>query len=112
MTLANDLKVFNFRWQSGVQFWVAVHTLGEAFRTYKTSKAYQNELKKLQGKYPYRLDTNYAKIDRIEHPEIEAFKTDVENMIYKGRSVKEWKRIASFELDDARLIDAIKELLI
>lgn len=25
MTLANDLKVFNFRWQSGVQFWVAVH---------------------------------------------------------------------------------------
>ena len=26
MTLANDLKVFNFRWQSGVQFWVAVHT--------------------------------------------------------------------------------------
>ncbi|MDY6377744.1 MAG: hypothetical protein SPL26_01110, partial [Bacteroidales bacterium] len=27
MTLANDLKVFNFRWQSGVQFWVAVHIL-------------------------------------------------------------------------------------
>ena len=30
MTLANDLKVFNFRWQSGVQFWVAVDTARQA----------------------------------------------------------------------------------
>lgn len=89
-----------------------VEALDKDFKTYKTSRDYQNELKKLQGKYPYRLDTNYAKIDRIEHSEIEAFKTEVEDMIYKGRSVKEWKRIASYELDDERLINAIKELLV
>ena len=43
MTLANDLKVFNFRWQSGVQFWVAVHNqkangeVREAFGTLNPS---------------------------------------------------------------------------
>lgn len=89
-----------------------IEALGEDFKTYKTSRDYQGELKKLLGKYPYRLDTNYAKIDRIEHSEIEAFKTKVENIIYKGRSVKEWKGIASCELDDERLINAIKELLV
>ena len=44
------------------------------------------------GKYPYRLDTNFAKIDRIEHPDLEAFKLRVLNTKVDGKTVLEWAR--------------------
>lgn len=89
-----------------------VESYGKDFLTYKTDSAYQAILKQLQGNYPYRLDTNYAKIDRIQHPEIEAFKEFVENSEYKGQTVKEWKRLAGLESDNEELVQAIKQLLI
>lgn len=88
-----------------------VRSWGATGGTYSTSKEYQGKLKELQGKYPYRLDTNYAKIDRIEHSGIEAFKTAVLEMPYKGRKVKEWAKLASKDITDKELIRAIQELL-
>lgn len=78
---------------------------------YSTDSAYQQKLKNLLGKYPYRLDTNYAKIDRIQHPEIEIFKNKVYETEYKGKTIKEWARLASMDIDNRTLVSAIEELL-
>jgi len=53
---------------------------------------YQELIKTLLGKYPYRLDTNFAKMDRIAHDGLENFKTRVQSMDVDGHTVKEWAR--------------------
>lgn len=63
--------------------------------TYSTNQNYQRKLKSLIGKYNYRLDTNFAKIDRIQHPEIESFKFKVLNTVFKGKPIREWSRVLS-----------------
>lgn len=68
---------------------------GEELLRYSPKKEYQDLIKSLQARFVYRLDTNYAKIDRIEHEEIEAFKTRVENREYHGKTIKEWSRLIS-----------------
>ena len=68
-------------------------------------------LKNLQGSFPYRLDTNYAKIDRIEHTAIEAFKESIYNTTFRGKKIKEWRRIAGYEIDNPLLVAAIQTLL-
>ena len=72
-----------------------VASWGENGRVYDTSAKYQAKLKRLQGEVKYRLDTNYAKIDRIEHPEIEAFKSRILSKTLLGRTVKEWASLIS-----------------
>lgn len=62
---------------------------------YSPDPDYQNLIRDLQSHFSYRLDTNYAKIDRIEHGDIELFKTLVENKIFQGKPIKEWQRIIS-----------------
>lgn len=88
-----------------------IRELGEEFLKYSPGREYQSEMKRLQGKYPYRLDTNYAKIDRIQHLEIERFKMPVEQMMYMGKPVKEWKRLMALDNDDKELIAAVEELM-
>ncbi len=44
----------------------------------------------LMAQYPYRLDTNFAKIDRIDNDEIEAFKSKVLSMKLRSRTMKQW----------------------
>jgi hypothetical protein len=56
---------------------------------------YQAHIRTLFEKYKYRLDTNYAKIDRIVHPEIETFKTKVLNSTMQGLSIGNWSKILS-----------------
>lgn len=52
------------------------------------------------NKFPYRLDTNYAKMDRIENDVIEEFKRKVLNTIIKGKTVDQWRRILSSGQDE------------
>jgi len=59
---------------------------------YDPTPKYQQIIKKLLGKYPYRLDTNFAKIDRIEHPDLETFKLRVLNTKVDGKTILEWAR--------------------
>lgn len=54
--------------------------------------------------------TNYAKIDRIEHKEIEKFKTHVLNTDFHGMTIKQWSNIFSSK-DEAKLEYALKTLL-
>lgn len=77
---------------------------------YNPSKEYQTLIRSLQAKFNYRLDTNYAKIDRIEHGEIELFKEIVDNKIYKGKTIKEWRTIISSK-DTDLLRTELKTLL-
>lgn len=62
---------------------------------YSTSPEYQRKIKSLIGRYNYRLDTNFAKIDRIQHSEIEVFKKRVLNTIFKGKTIRDWAKILS-----------------
>jgi hypothetical protein len=64
-------------------------------KLYSTSKEYQDKLKALIGQFVYRLDTNYAKIDRIEHESITQFKNTVLSTEYHGRTIREWSAAMS-----------------
>lgn len=46
----------------------------------------------LMGRYDYRLETNFAKIDRIGHEGLERFKTATLAGDLHGRSIDEWRR--------------------
>jgi len=52
-------------------------------------------LRQLINRYPYRLDTNFAKMDRIEHAGIEAFKQRVMGTPFHGQTIGEWGRLLS-----------------
>lgn len=67
-----------------------VSSWGRNAKVYSVSPAYQRKLKSLLGKYGYRLDTNFAKMDRIEHPGLEEFKTRVLQGEFYGSTVEEW----------------------
>ena len=54
-------------------------------------------LHSLRGQFNYRLDTNYAKMDRIVHAGIEEFKRRVDATTVNGLPVAQWKRILAFE---------------
>jgi len=74
---------------------------GEDGHSYKTTTEYQKRLRTLTGRFPYRLDTNYAKMDRIVHPGIEAFKERVLESEFNGHRISWWSRLLSSRDDDA-----------
>lgn len=78
-----------------------VSSWGTEGKHYKAAKEYQELLRQLLAKFPYRLDTNFAKMDRIVHPEVEAFKRRVYSMNMHGRTIQEWGRLLSSGSDDA-----------
>lgn len=86
-----------YKWQgSDDQFAEAQQIVagwGEQGREYQPSRDYQEKLRELIAAYPYRLDTNFAKMDRIVHAEIEAFKTRVLSTRVDGRTIAEWSRL-------------------
>lgn len=74
---------------------------GAGGKTYIPDAGYQTLLRQLIASFPYRLDTNYAKMDRIVHTEIEAFKSRVMNTKVNGMTVRQWSRIIGSENDAA-----------
>lgn len=72
-----------------------VDSWGEHAHTYSPTPEYQARLRELLGRFKYRLDTNYAKIDRIVHNGVEDFKTRVRGKTLYGRSLSEWAEILS-----------------
>ncbi len=62
---------------------------------YLPTVAYQILLRELIARFPYRLDTNFAKMDRIVHAEIEAFKDRVYKTDFHGHSIGAWNRLLS-----------------
>lgn len=77
-----------------------VEAWGEQGRIYNTSPTYQEQLRTLLRNFDYRLDTNFAKMDRIRHEGIEQFKTHVHNTIYNGMTIGEWNKLLSCGNDE------------
>ncbi|AUA83272.1 hypothetical protein CWI23_13095 [Pseudomonas aeruginosa] len=74
---------------------------------YRPTPEYQALLRQLIQRYPYRLDTNYAKMDRIVHPEIEAFKSWVYRQTIHGMTIYQWNRLLS-RGDDQQIRQALE----
>ena len=66
--------------------------MGTKRLTFSSAPKYQEKVKELLGKYPYRLDTNFAKIDRIGHSDLERFKAKVLATRIEDKTVLEWTR--------------------
>ena len=60
---------------------------------YSPDLEYQQKLLDLQNQFTYRGDTNYAKMDRIQHQGLEDFKKDVLSRIIHGKMISQWIQI-------------------
>ena len=67
-----------------------VRTWGQGGTLYHTDNKYQVHLRELTNHFPYRLDTNFAKIDRIALGSLETFKQGILNTTYIDRTVQQW----------------------
>ena len=81
---------------------------GGQYEYYSIGFDFQEQLQNLVSSYRYRLDTNFAKIDRIDNEEIEAFKTRVLNTIVHGRKIQDWSRLFS-KANDEELSNILAE---
>lgn len=77
---------------------------------YDVSKNYQDKIKKLMSQIDYRLDTNYAKINRINHTDINKFKQHILEYVYNGRTINQWIRIQK-EGNEKELKECLGSLL-
>ena len=78
-----------------------VNSWGDEAKTYKPSREYQQILRELLIRYKYRLDTNFAKMDRIAHPGIEDFKKRIYNVPVSGMTVGQWNKLLSSRREDS-----------
>lgn len=94
-------NTYGYKWQGTPrQFKYAqkiVDGWGKRGKHYNPHHLYQRKLRSLMGKYVYRLDTNYAKMDRIQHTQIEEFKARVLEKEIAGMSVSAWSKLLNDE---------------
>lgn len=82
--------------------------------TYSVEDEFQAKLRALESKFKYRGDTNFAKIDRIEHDGIEKFKAQVLAMKFKGKSLSDWRTLlnrAKSKAGEAALLKALADVI-
>ncbi len=92
-----------YKWQGTIKEFQEAEQIvaqwGAGGEQYKPTPEYQLLLRQLIARFNYRLDTNFAKIDRIVHPEIERFKSQVYGMPFNGLTIGEWNRVLSSKQD-------------
>ncbi len=76
-----------------------VDSWGNDGRSYKPTREYQELLRELTRRFKYRLDTNFAKMDRIVHPEIENFKALVYGTEFCGMKIGQWNKLLASRRD-------------
>lgn len=76
-----------------------VRSWGPRGKEYRPTREYQVLVRQLIARFPYRLDTNFAKMDRIIHPGIESFKERVRSTAIHGLTIAEWTRLFSAGAD-------------
>lgn len=72
-----------------------VDAWGEEGRCYRADAEYQEKLRTLLRNFDYRLDTNFAKMNRIQHSGINSFKSRVYGTQFQGMTIGEWKMLLS-----------------
>lgn len=101
-----------YKWQgTPTQFAEAqriVQSWGRRGKKYQPTAKYQALLRQLIARFPYRLDTNFAKIDRIVHGGVEDFKRRVYGTTIHGLTVVQWNRLLS-KGSDAAICEALEE---
>lgn len=70
-----------------------VATWGPSGRIYSVEPRYQARVRELRSRYEYRPDTNFAKLDRVDQVDIEAFKNRVYASPFHGKTIGEWNRL-------------------
>jgi hypothetical protein len=70
-----------------------VKSWGADGKTYLPTPDYQALLRELIQRFPYRLDTNFAKMDRIVHSGIEDFKAKVLATEQHGMTIQQWAKL-------------------
>ena len=83
---------------------------GDDGAKYLATPEYQELVRTLLSKFSYRLDTNFAKMDRIAHKSIEAFKKRVLALDVHGLTIAQWTRTLSSGNDDTIKIALEKHL--
>ena len=100
-----------YKWQNGPkqleEAKKIVESWGSDGRQYRTTPKYQSSLRSLFSKYKYRLNTNYAKMDRMVHPGIEEFKSRVFSTVVHDKTINDWGRLFIKGTDD-ELQDALR----
>lgn len=76
-----------------------VKSWGDDGKTYLPTPEYQALLRELIQRFPYRLDTNFAKMDRIVHSGIEDFKTKVLATEQHGMTIQQWAKLLGKKSD-------------
>jgi len=78
-----------------------VDAWGKRAKVYRPDRGYQTQLRQLTGRFPYRLDTNFAKMDRIVLPSLEEFKARVLQTRCAGLTLEEWTKALAREDPEA-----------
>lgn len=103
-----------YKWQGTTEQFAQATSIVESWGTgahaYKPAPKYQARLRDLMARFPYRLDTNFAKMDRIAHPDIEAFKARILATDLHGMTIGAWGKLVSSE-DDAAIRSALRDHL-
>jgi hypothetical protein len=93
-----------YKWQARAEERSAaeavVRSWGPSAKSYRPDAEYQARVQDLMSRFRYRLDTNFAKMDRIGHPEIEAFKSRVLGQTIAGLTISEWSGVLGSKNDD------------
>lgn len=76
---------------------------------YSPNAEYQRKVRQLLSNYNFREDTNFAKIDRIEHQGIEQFKQNTFANVFCGRPIHEWANISKCK-DNTILVSKLNDL--
>jgi hypothetical protein len=107
-------NTLGYKWQgSRAQFEEAAKIVigwGAEGMKYKPTAEYQTQLRQLTSRFPYRLDTNFAKMDRIAHQQLEEFKERVLGTTVNDISVKDWSRLFS-KGDESKIKEALESRL-
>lgn len=94
-----------YKWQGTPAQFVEAQRLVESWgpqgTQYQPTTEYQTLLRQLIARFPYRLDTNFAKMDRIVHKGIEDFKRRVTGTTIHGLNIGQWNRLLSVGSDIA-----------
>lgn len=103
-----------YKWQGNQDEFVEAKRLIESWGKegfmYQPTVEYQKRLRELTSRYKYRLDTNFAKIDRIEHDEIEGFKRSIYATEVHGMTIGQWNKLISSD-DNARIRHVLEQCL-
>ncbi|MBE9206817.1 hypothetical protein IQ244_09870 [Nostoc sp. LEGE 06077] len=94
-----------YKFQGSIEEFLEAQKIVESWgidgKLYQPTREYQLLMRQLLTRYTYRLDTNFAKLDRIVHPDIERFKQRVYNTEVAGMTIGQWNKLLSSRREES-----------